>query len=86
MLSSGIAVRTDKIPPPATLADWIRRAKRTGLFEVGKLMYERGGLDVSRLSEEMAVGVEVDYQVCVRTLARDAGSPAAQAKRSRCWH
>lgn len=83
MLSSGVTIPMEKIPSTTTLAEWIRHAKRTGLFEVGKLLYERGGLDASKLSEEMAVGVEEDYQVCVRMLARGTGSPAVKAKRSR---
>lgn len=33
-------------------------------------MDARGGLDISKLSEEVAVGVEEDYQVCVRMLAQ----------------
>ena len=80
MLSSGVAIPLEKIPSTTTLADWIRHAKRTGLFEVGKLLYERGGLEVSRLSEEMAVGVEEDYQVCVRALARSSGQAGATPK------
>ena len=83
LLSSGTAVPRDKIPAPATLAEWIRHAKRTGHFEVGKLVFERDGLDFSKLSEELAVGVEEDYQVCVCMLARGAASPAAKANRSR---
>lgn len=65
------------------MAEWIRHAKRTGFFEVGRLLFERGGLDLAKLSEEMAVGVEEDYQVCVRMIARGTTSPAAKAKRGR---
>lgn len=54
----------------ATLADWIRHAKRSGLYREGKLLYEKGGLRLDRLSEEGQVNVDEDYQVCVRMLSR----------------
>ena len=55
----------------ATLAEWIRHCKRTGLYEQGKLLYEKGGLNLDALPEELMVNVEEDYQVCARMLARD---------------
>ena len=58
------AHRGDK--PRRALAEWIRHCKRTGLYEEGKLLFERGGLDLHALSEELAVDVEEDYQVCAR--------------------
>ena len=77
MLQAGVAVPKERVPSAATLAEWIRHAKRSGLYEAGKLLYERGGLDASKLSEEQQVGVEEDYQVCVRALQRAAGGEAA---------
>ena len=77
MLQAGVAVPKERVPSAATLAEWIRHAKRSGLYEAGKLLYERGGLDTSKLSEEQQVEVEEDYQVCVRALQRAAGGEAA---------
>ena len=85
MLLAGVAVPKEKVPSAATLAEWIRHAKRSGLYEAGKLLYERGGLDTSKLSEEQQVEVEEDYQVCVRALQRAAGgdAPTTTKKRGR---
>lgn len=69
-LTNGSAVPERKRPNDATLADWLRQCKRTGLYEQGKLLYEQGGLNLEHLPEEVAANVEEDYQVCVRTLAR----------------
>ncbi len=54
----------------STLAEWLRYCKRSGLYEQGKLLYEKGGLNLDNLSEKDMVTAEEDYQVCVRLLAR----------------
>ncbi|MBE3050152.1 hypothetical protein IMZ48_48180 [Candidatus Bathyarchaeota archaeon] len=73
LLEQGLAI-PDKIRPnDATLAEWIRACKRSGLYEQGKLLYEKGGLNLDKLPEEIMVNVEEDYQVCVRMLSRDGG-------------
>ncbi len=70
-------------PSDATLAEWIRHCKRSGLYEQGKLLYERGGLNLDNLSEETLVNIEEDYQVCVRLLARNGGNEKPMGKRGR---
>jgi len=69
-LEQSVAVPEHEQPNDATLAEWIRHAKRSGMYEAGKLLFEKGGLSPDRLPEEAAVNVEEDYQVCVRMLAR----------------
>lgn len=70
-------------PNDATLMDWIRHCKRSGLFEEGKLLYERGGLNIESLPESFVVDVEEDYQICVRMLLRGAGAEDPRVKRGR---
>ena len=69
-LEQGVAIPTGEQQSDSTLADWIRHAKLSGMYEAGKMLFERGGLILDRLSEEAAVNVEEDYQVCVRMLSR----------------
>ncbi len=69
-LEQGVIIPDHERPNDATLAEWIRHCKRAGLYEQGKLLYEKGGLNIENLSEESMVGVEEDYQVCVRMLSR----------------
>ena len=76
MLSAGVTIPANKIPTSQTLAEWIRHAKRAGLYEAGKLLYERGGLDLDKLGEEQQVEVQEDYETCVRALQRAAGGEA----------
>jgi len=73
LLEQGLAIPEKIRPNDATLAEWIRHSKRSGLYEQGKLLYEKGGLNLERLPEETMVDVEEDYQVCVRMLGRNGG-------------
>jgi len=71
-LEQGVIIPDHERPSDATLAEWIRHCKRAGLYEQGKHLYEKGGLNPHNLSEEAIVSVEEDYQVCARMLARNA--------------
>jgi DNA modification methylase len=54
-----------------TLADWIHQARRAGLHAQGKLLFERSGLNLSRLEEQgenLAMDVNEDYQYCLKQL------------------
>lgn len=52
----------------ATAADWIRQCRRAGLYELGRVIYEKGGFAFGVLSEEAQLEVEEDYQLCVRRM------------------
>lgn len=69
-IEQGVTIPTGEQPSDATLADWIRHAKMSGMYDAGRMLFERGGLSLDRLPEETAVHVEEDYQVCVRLLNR----------------
>jgi len=69
-LEQNIPVPEKERPGDATLADWIRHAKRSGQYNEGKLLYEKGGLRLDRLSEEGQINVDEDYMVCARMLSR----------------
>ena len=69
-IEHGVSIPDGERQTDATLAEWIRHCKRNGLYEYGKLLYERGGLNAASLSEEASAGVEEDYEVCVRKLGK----------------
>ncbi len=54
------AVRPDNL----TLAEWVLHSRRAGLYLEGKLLFERAGLMLDALSEEMQVEVQEAYQTC----------------------
>lgn len=78
----------DGVPPPerdrpenaVTLADWIRQCRRAGLFELGRVLYEKGGLRFDALNEETQLIVEEDYQICVGRSEKKASKPKAKGK------
>lgn len=83
-LEQEVAIPEKERPNDATLAEWIRHCKRSGLYEQGKFLYEKGGLNLDNLPEEAMVNVEEDYQVCVRMLARNANTDSGKkTKRGR---
>jgi DNA modification methylase len=80
-LEQGAAIPEKERPNDATLAEWIRHCKRAGLYEQGKLLYEKGGLNPDNLPEEAMVNVEEDYQVCARMLARETGEAKRRGRK-----
>jgi len=81
-LEQGVIIPDQERPNDSTLAEWLRHCKRSGLYEQGKLLYEKGGLNLDNLTEDALVNAEEDYQVCVRMLAR-AGGVGAENKPKR---
>ena len=72
-LEQGVPIPEHDRSNDVTLAEWIRHCKRSGMFKEGKLLYEKGGLNLDNLSDKNMVNVDEDYQVCVRMLARASG-------------
>jgi DNA modification methylase len=66
-LIDGVPVR-DKDRPgnDVDLLDWLRQCRRAGLYEQGKAIYEKGGLNLANLSDEQQIEAEDDYRICVR--------------------
>jgi hypothetical protein len=82
-LEQGVIIPDHERPNDSTLAEWLRHCKRSGLYEQGKLLYEKGGLNLDNLTEDALVNVEEDYQVCVRMLVRAGGGSESKPKRGR---
>jgi DNA modification methylase len=82
-LEQGIPIREQDRPSDTTLADWLRHCRRAGMYEQGKVLYEKGGIRIDHLSENQQVAVEEDYTVCVRNLARGVGKSPAATKRKK---
>jgi len=82
-LELGADIPGHERPSDATLAEWIRHCKRAGLYEQGKLLYEKGGFNPDDLPEEAMVNVEEDYQVCVRMIARGAVNESGKKRKRR---
>jgi len=71
----------DKPANAATLADWIYQCRRAGLYDLGRILYEKGGLRFDGLGEELQLQVEEDYQICVKR--GEMGAQAAKKTRKK---
>ena len=59
-----------------TLADWIRQARRAGLYQQGRTLFEKGGLNLSlieEVDENLAMDVNEDYRYCLKQLSEGKG-------------
>ena len=75
-LIDGVPVRDNDGPgSDADLLDWLRQCRRAGLYEQGKAIYEKGGLNLSNLSDEQQIEAEDDYRICVRRGSTEETKP-----------
>lgn len=66
-LIEGVPIREkDKPDSDITLAEWVRECRRAGLYEQGRAIYEKGGINLDNLYEERQLELEEDYELCVR--------------------
>jgi DNA modification methylase len=66
-LIEGVPVRDkDRPGSDVDLLEWLRQCRRAGLYEQGKAIYEKGGLNSATLSDEQQIEAEDDYRICAR--------------------
>jgi hypothetical protein len=71
-IEQDLAVPDTVRPDNLTLVEWILHSRRAGLYLEGKLLFERAGLDLDALSEEMKVELEEAYQTCNKMTANQS--------------
>ncbi len=49
-----------------TLAEWVRECRRAGLYEQGRAIYEKGGINSDNLDELRQLELLEDYGICVK--------------------
>jgi hypothetical protein len=63
------------------LLDWLRQCRRAGLYEQGKAIYEKGGLNLAHFSDEQQIEAEDDYRICVRRGSNEESKPKPKRRR-----
>jgi hypothetical protein len=82
-LIDGVPVREQDRPPnDRTLAEWIRQCRRAGLYEQGRTLYEKGGLNLESLTDEEQIAAEDDYRICVKRKSEDQSKPKRGRKKN----
>jgi hypothetical protein len=83
-LIEGVPVR-DKDRPgnDVDLLDWLRQCRRAGLYEQGKAIFEKGGLNSANLTDEQQIEAEDDYRICARRGSTEEAKPKRQRRVNR---
>jgi DNA modification methylase len=79
LLIEGVPIRDrDRPSSDVDLLEWLRQCRRAGLYDQGKAIYEKGGLNTASLSEEQQIEAEDDYRICVRRGSTEGAKPKRQ--------
>ena len=80
-LIDGVPVRDkDRPSGDVDLLDWLRQCRRAGLYEQGKAIYEKGGLNSANLTDEQQIEAEDDYRICARRGSTEEAKPKRQRR------
>ena len=63
-------------------ANWLRQCRRAGLYEQGRTIYEKGGLNLANLTDEQQIEAEDDYRICVRRGNSEEATPKRQRRKA----
>jgi hypothetical protein len=81
-LIEGVPLRDkDRPGSGADLLDWLRQCRRAGLYEQGKAIYEKGGLNSANLTDEQQIEAEDDYRICARRGSNEEAKPKSQRRK-----
>jgi hypothetical protein len=61
---------------------FLPQCRRAGLYEQGKAIYEKGGLNLANLLEEEQIEAEDDYRICVRRGSSEEAKPKRQRRKA----
>lgn len=70
-LESADEYSATEMPDSYTLCEWIRHCNRSGLHKQAVILFEKGGLDLSKVDMETAGRAEEHYLICRRKLTGD---------------
>lgn len=81
-LIDGVPVREQDRPAnDRTLAEWMRQCRRAGLYEQGRALYEKGGINLENLTDEEQIAVEDDYRICAKRKGEDESKTKRQRRK-----
>jgi len=81
-LIEGVPVRDkDRPGSDADLLDWLRQCRRAGLYDQGKAIYEKGGMNSANLTDEQQIEAEDDYRICARRGSTEEAKPKRRPRK-----
>jgi hypothetical protein len=81
-LIEGVPIRDkDRPGSDVDLLDWLRQCRRAGLYEQGKAIYEKGGMNSANLTDEQQIEAEDDYRICARRESTEEAKPKRKSRK-----
>jgi DNA modification methylase len=81
-LIDGVPVREkDRPGSDVNLLDWLRQCRRAGLYEQGRAIYEKGGLNLANLDDEQQIEAEDNYRSCVKHGSEEEAKPKRKSRK-----
>jgi DNA modification methylase len=81
-LIDGVPVREkDRPGSDVDLLDWLRQCRRAGLYEQGRAIYEKGGLNLANLDDEQQIEAEDNYRSCVKHGSEEDVKPKRKSRK-----
>jgi DNA modification methylase len=81
-LIDGVPVRDkDRPSSDVDLLDWLRQCRRAALYEQGRAIYEKGGLNLANLTDEQQIEAEDDYRICARRGSTEEAKPKRKQRK-----
>jgi len=81
-LIDGVPVREkDRPGSDVDHLDWLRQCRRAGLYEQGRAIYEKGGLNLANLDDDQQIEAEDNYRSCVKHGAEEEAKPKRKSRK-----
>jgi hypothetical protein len=81
-LIDGVPVREkDRPGSDVDLLDWLRQCRRAGLYEQGRAIYEKGGMNLANLDDEQQIEAEDNYRSCVKHGGEEEAKPKKKRRK-----
>jgi hypothetical protein len=81
-LIDGVPVREkDRPGGDVDLLDWLRQCRRAGLYEQGRAIYEKGGLNLANIDDEQQIEAEDNYRSCVKHGGEEEAKPKRKSRK-----
>jgi hypothetical protein len=81
-LIEGVPLRDkDRPSNDVDLLDWLRQCRRAGLYEQGKAIFEKGGMNSANLTDEQQIEAEDDYRICARRGSSEEAKPKRKSRK-----
>lgn len=70
-LAEEVSLPSEVMPDTPTLAGWIKHCRRSGFYQEGVILFEKGGIRFDKLDPKQKIELDEDYRVCKKKAGID---------------